>query len=333
MPDSAWSDRSLGHSGIQVGAIGLGCWAIGGPFLDRGGYLGYGPVDDAESVRALHRALELGVRFFDVAGVYGCGHAETLLGHVIRQVTSDVRDSLVIAAKFGYTFSETKREVTGSDVSPAGIRAALEASLKRLGRERVDLYQLHLFDLSLPQALEVRAVLDDLVQEGLIRTYAWCNEQPDAIRAFAAGSQASVVPIMLNVLEGDRDLPAFCANLGLGVTVRRPLGMGLLSGKLRARHVFDTTDMRLRFGWNLQDGKQAAQLQKLERLRDLLTVDGRTLVQGALCWLWAFHPNLIPIPGFKTVAQVEENLGALRFGPLTADVMREIEQRLAPEAG
>ncbi len=331
MPDSAWSDRSLGHCGIQVGAMGLGCWAIGGPFLDRGGYMGYGPVDDAESLRALHRALELGVRFFDVAGVYGCGHAEILLGQAIRQAAPGVRDDVVIAAKFGYTFSETQREVTGTDVSPAGIRAALEASLKRLRRERIDLYQLHLYELPLPQALEVRGVLDDLMREGLIRTYAWCNEQPEAIRAFADGSQASVVPILLNVLEGDRALPAFCASLGLGVTVRRPLGMGLLSGKLRAGHVFDPSDMRLRFRWNLQDGKQAAQLGKLERIRDLLTVDGRTLAQGALCWLWAFHPSLIPIPGFKTVQQVEENLAALQFGPLSAEVMREIEQRLALE--
>ena len=319
--------RVLGKSGITVNGLGLGCWAIGGPFWDKGGYMGYGTVDDAESLRALESALELGIRFFDVAGVYGCGHAENLLGNAIKQYP-DVK----IAAKFGYTFDQESRVISGTDITPAGIRAALEQSLKRLKRDYIDLFQLHLFDVSLEQALTVSEILEELITEGLIRAYSWCNEQPESINAFATQSNASVVPIMLNVLEGNKELPAFCNNLNLGVIVRRPLGMGLLSGKLQAGHQFADNDMRSRFKWNLEMGKQAVQLNQLEAIRELLTVNGRTLVQGALGWLWAFDPNLVPIPGFKTVEQVKENIGAMAFGALPAKTMQEIEAVLNQSA-
>jgi aryl-alcohol dehydrogenase-like predicted oxidoreductase len=307
--------------------MGLGCWAIGGAFWDKGGYMGYGAVDDAESRRALACALELGIRFFDVAGVYGCGHAEVLLGEAIGGYPD-----AVVAAKFGYTFDADTRQVTGTDISLAGIRSALEQSLKRLGRDHIDIYQLHLFDLPLETALEVSGVLDGLVQEGLIRHYGWCCEQPEKLAAFAQNSHASVVPILLNLLEGNRALPALCDDLGLGVMVRRPLGMGLLTGKIQAGHHFDPTDMRLRFGWDLVQGKQAKHLKTLGALRECLTTGGRTLAQGALGWLWAIHPNLVPIPGFKTVIQVQENVGAMQFGALPASTMLEIEAVLQAAA-
>ncbi len=316
--------RTLGKSGIVTSGLGLGCWAIGGPFWERGGFMGYGPVDDDQSLAALHCGLELGVRFFDVAGVYGCGHAETLLGRALR-----VYPDAIVAAKFGYTFDAQSRAVTGTEVTPAGIRAALELSLKRLGRNHIDIYQLHLFDLPLETAFHISGTLDELVREGLIRAYGWCNEQPEKLQDFAAGSRASVVPILLNVLEGNRDLPALGESLELGLIVRRPLGMGLLTGKLSAGHRFNPQDMRLRFHWDLRVGKQAAQLKQLEAIRELLCQGGRTLAQGALGWLWAYHPGLVPIPGFKTAAQVRENVGAMRFGPLSPDTMRQIDAVLS----
>jgi aryl-alcohol dehydrogenase-like predicted oxidoreductase len=316
--------RVLGRSGLEVSAMGLGCWAIGGSFWDRGGYMGYGTVDDAESIRALHCAFDLGIRFFDVAGVYGCGRAETLLGQVLRETRAEV----IIAAKFGYTFTQNPPEVTGTDITPTGIRFALEQSLKRLQREKIDIYQLHLFDLPFDQALDVAGTLDALILEGLIGTYSWCNEQPESITAFARATKASVVPILLNVLEGNQELPQLCAELDLGVIVRRPLGMGLLTGKLQAGHAFEPTDMRTRFKWNLETGKQATQLKQLENIRELLCTGGRTLTQGALAWLWAFHPSLVPIPGFKTIAQVNENVTAMQFGALPQEVMLEINQIL-----
>ncbi len=189
-------------------------------------------------------------------------------------------------------------------------------------------YHLHLFDLPLEQAFEVAGTLDGLVQEGLIGMYSWCNEQPESLTAFARATNASVVPILLNILEGNRELPALCAALNLGVIVRRPLGMGLLTGKLQAGHQFPDNDMRTRFKWNLETGKQAMQLKQLEIIRELLCTGGRSLAQGALAWLWATHHSLVPIPGFKTVAQVEENAGAMQFGELPQTTMLEIDQVL-----
>ncbi len=315
--------RILGRSGIAVDGMGLGCWAIGGPFWDRGGYMGYGTVDSAEAKRALQCALELGIRFFDVAGVYGCGQAETLLGEAIKAYPD-----VIIAAKFGYIFSQDPPAVIGKDISQKGIQTALEQSLKHLQREYIDIYQLHLFDLPLEQALEVSAILDGFQQQGLIRAYSWCNEQATTIEQFARASHASVIPILLNVLEGNKDLLTLCETLELGMIIRRPLGMGLLTGKIQVGHVFDSQDMRIRFKWNLEHGKQAQQLEQLQSIQELLTQGGRTLAQGALAWLWAINPNIVPIPGFKTVKQVEENVAAMQFGALPAVTLLEIEQIL-----
>ncbi|MBX7219030.1 MAG: aldo/keto reductase [Blastocatellia bacterium] len=312
--------RKLGRSGIEISAMGLGCWAIGGPFWDQGGWMGYGAVDDAESIRALRRALDLGITFFDVSDVYGCGHAERVMAEAFGSRTREV----VIAAKFGYTFDEEKRAVTGRDVSPTAIRKACEGSLRRLQREYLDLYQLHLHDLSLDEALTVRNTLDELVSEGKIRWYSWCTEDPERISAFAAGSRSIAAPQLVNVLEHNASLLKVAEDLNLAAIARRPLGMGLLTGKFTSATSFPETDMRTRFKWNLRDGKQAGMLARLERLKELLTADGRTLAQGCIGWVWARSPVTIPIPGFKTVAQVEENVRSLRLGPLEAEHMPEI---------
>src|SRR5207244_412301 len=125
--------RLLGRSGIEVSALGVGCWAIGGPFFEDGRPLGWGEVDDDESVRALRRALELGVTFFDTAAVYGTGHSEEVLGGAF----AGRRDEVVIATKFGITFDPQRRELTGDDADPAGLRGQLEGALRRLGTDHV----------------------------------------------------------------------------------------------------------------------------------------------------------------------------------------------------
>src|SRR5262245_30890654 len=114
--------RSLGRSGIEVSAVGLGCWAIGGPFYRDGGPVGWGEVDDDESIRAIHRALDLGATFFDTSNVYGAGHSERVLGRAL----AGRRDDVAIATKFGNVFDETTLHITGADASPAGIRHACE---------------------------------------------------------------------------------------------------------------------------------------------------------------------------------------------------------------
>ncbi|MCB0073528.1 MAG: aldo/keto reductase, partial [Caldilineaceae bacterium] len=132
--------RTLGRSGIDVSALGMGCWAIGGPFWRGDKPVGWGDVDDAESMRAIARALELGVTLFDTSDVYGCGHSERILGEALR----GRRDQVVIATKFGNVFDEQTRQITDASGDPAHIRAACDASLRRLQTDYIDLYQFHL---------------------------------------------------------------------------------------------------------------------------------------------------------------------------------------------
>jgi aryl-alcohol dehydrogenase-like predicted oxidoreductase len=176
--------RSLGRSGIEVSAVGLGCWAIGGPFFRDGGPVGWGEVDDAESTRAIHRALDLGATFFDTSNVYGAGHSERVLGRAL----AGRRDEVAIATKFGNVFDESTRHITGADASPEGIRRACEASLRRLGTDRIDLYQLHLGDYDPVAAVEVRETLEELVDEGSIRAYGGA---PTTLRARGCSPRVS----------------------------------------------------------------------------------------------------------------------------------------------
>ena len=155
--------RRLGHSGIEVSAMGLGCWAIGGAWTWDGTPVGWGETDDEESIRAIRAAIDLGVSFFDTADVYGCGRSERVLGKAIAGRAEEI----VVATKFGNVFDEETRTWTGEDVSPAAIRQACQASLGRLGREHIDLYQLHIWSLPQARAEEVAETLEELVAAGL----------------------------------------------------------------------------------------------------------------------------------------------------------------------
>lgn len=317
--------RVLAHTGIVVSDLCLGCWAIGGPFWDRGGWMGYGDCDDAISLRCLHRALDLGVTFFDTSDVYGCGHSESLLGQAFGN-----RKDVVLSSKFGFVFNEGERKVAGTDVSPAAIRRSLEGSLRRLQRDVVDVYSLQLWDHPLDKADEVFDTLDDLVSEGKVRSYCWLTDDPARVEYVAGRKHCAGAPQLLNVLENSPALLDLCERHGLPAMSRRPLCMGLLTGKFTPESTFPENDMRHRFGWNFQTGKQAGWLKKLEAIRGVLTRDGQTLAQGALCWIWGRSPLAMPSPGFKTLAQLEENVAAARFGALPPEQMREVEAILRP---
>lgn len=313
--------------------MGLGCWAIGGPWALSGSQDGWGAVDDAESVRALQRAIELGVNFFDTAANYGCGHSEHLLGQVVK----DRRNQIVIATKFGYRVNEAAKEVTpygekeeDSDVA-SHLQADVEASLKRLDTEYIDVYLLHVWGLSIERALEAREGLEELVKEGKIRTYGWSTDRTDAIQAFSTSSNCGVVEQQLSVLDGNTELLTLCEQLNLASINRGPLGMGLLTGKFTSYSSFRNDDVRKYANWHpgFKDGKPTqAWLNALESIREVLTSNGRTLAQGALAWIWARSEKTVPIPGFKTVKQVEENCKAMEFGPLTPAQMAEIDKIL-----
>jgi aryl-alcohol dehydrogenase-like predicted oxidoreductase len=326
-------NRVLGRSGIEVSPLGLGCWAIGGAWTLGGGQAGWTGVDDAESVRAIHAALDLGVNFFDTAANYGAGHSERILGGAIK----GRRGKVVIASKFGYKVDEASKAVTNysqpeedSDAAPH-IREDLERSLRRLGTDYLDVYLLHIWGHKIERALEAREVLEQLVQEGKIRTYGWSTDRVDAIRAFSTSPRCGVIEQQFSVLDGNNELLALCEEWNLGSMIRGPLGMGLLTGKFSPATTFAEEDVRKHANWHpgFQNGKPTAEwLNKLDSIRGVLTAGGRTLAQGALAWLWARSPNTIPIPGFKNVQQAEENCGAMRFGPLAPAQMNEIDRIL-----
>lgn len=321
--------RKLGRSGIEVSALGMGCWAIGGPFFEKGTPLGWGEVDDNESIRAVQRAMELGVNFFDTANVYGAGHSE----RVLAKALAGRRKEVVIATKFNAVFDEQTREVTGSDSTPAGIRKACEESLQRLDTDYIDLYQFHDNGFPADKAEPVRETLEELVKEGKLRAYGWSTDFADRAEVFAQGKNCTSIQLQLNVLDNNTEVIALCEKYNLAAINRGPLAMGLLSGKYTASSKPSIDDVRGEKSpeWMkyFKDGKPSPEwMKKREAVQEILTSQGRTLSQGALAWLWARSEQTLPIPGFRTVAQVEENCGAMQFGALTVEQMNEIETLL-----
>jgi aryl-alcohol dehydrogenase-like predicted oxidoreductase len=325
--------RTLGRSGIEVSAVGMGCWAIGGPWLLSGAEAGWGQVDDAESTRAVHAALNHGANFFDTAANYGAGHSERVLGAAL----AGRRHEAVIATKVGHRVDEAARTVelygateADSDVA-SRLRADLERSLRRLQTDYVDVYLLHVWGLSIERALAARDVFEALVDEGKIRTYGWSTDRPDAVAAFSTGPGCGVVEQELNVFTGNAELLALSQKLNLGNICRAPLGMGVLTGNITPQTRFPKGDIRQAVDWfpGIKDGQANQEwLDNLAAIREVLTSNGRSLAQGALAWLWGRSPNTVPIPGFRTVAQVEENARAMEFGPLTPAQLAEIDRIL-----
>ena len=322
--------RTLGRSGIEVSALGMGCWAIGGPWAEGTQPLGWGVVDDDESVRAVRHALDLGVTFFDTADTYGAGHSERVLGRAL----AGRRDEAVVATKWGYTFDERARQATGGDASPAYLRRAVTDSLRRLDTDRIDLYQLHLGDLPVPRAEALVGALEDLVADGLIRAYGWSTDRADRAAAWGQSARcATAVQHNLSVLRDAPELLAICDKYDLASVARGPLGMGLLTGKYTTGSTLPRDDVRGHApGWLewFRGGRPAPEwLRRVAAVRAALTADGRTLAQGALGWIWARSDRTVPIPGCRTVAQVEENAAALVRGPLPPDQFVEVERQLA----
>jgi aryl-alcohol dehydrogenase-like predicted oxidoreductase len=321
--------RTLGRSGIEVSALGMGCWAIGGPWDFLGGPAGWGASDDAESIRALHAAFDHGITFYDTAANYGTGHSEKLVG----QAFADRRDRVVIATKFGYAVDEAGKAVTEypdrGDVA-ARLPADCDASLRRLNTDVIDLYQFHVNAFPPEEADAVVAVLEDLVAVGKTRAYGWSTDNPDGARVFAQGEHCTAIQNNMNVIQDAPDILAVCAAFNLASINRGPLAMGLLTGKYTAGKTLPEDDVR---GPNapdwmkyFKDGQANPEwLVKANAIGEILRSEGRTLAQGALAWLWARSPRTLPIPGFRTTAQIEENCGALVHGPLTQAQMQEID--------
>jgi aryl-alcohol dehydrogenase-like predicted oxidoreductase len=286
-------------------------------------------VDDEESIRAIHVALDREVDFFDTANVYGAGHSERVLGRALE----GRRSGAVIATKFNAVFDEATRRATGADTSPEGIRKALQDSLRRLKTDYIDLYQFHDNGYPADKAVPVRETLEDLVESGKIRAYGWSTDFPDRAEVFAQGPKCAAIQLQLNVLDDNPAVIALCEKYNLAAINRGPLAMGLLTDRYTAETEVADDDVRgdKSPGWMkyFRAGRPNQEwLAKRDAVREILTSGGRTVAQGSLAWLWARSPKTIPIPGFRTVEQVIENAGAMEFGPLTPDQIREVDEIL-----
>lgn len=306
-------------NGRKVPRIGMGCWAIGGPDSASEQASSYGKVDDNVSRAALRLSYELGARIFDTAAGYGAGHSETLVGEEIAR-----HDDAVIISKF-------------AQVAPEGIRRSVDDSRRRLRRDRIDLMLLHINEHPHDQAGPIFDTLDTLRQEGKIAAYGWSTDSVERAAAYCDREGFVAVENDFNVFTPASAMMALCEQKGLVSISRLPLAMGLLTGKFSSSDRLGSDDVRgANYSWlrYFKDGKPRADyLERIEAIRVLLQTGGRTLAQGALGWILAKSSAALPVPGFKTEAQVRDNLGALEKGPLPGETMAEIDAMLSGSAG
>jgi aryl-alcohol dehydrogenase-like predicted oxidoreductase len=321
--------RILGKSGIEVSALGMGCWAIGGPWTwtqpEAEPYpAGWGKTEDKESIRAIHAGMEAGITLFDTAANYSAGHSETILGQALK----GRRQETLIATKFGHIVNEEKKYVYGDDGLILGnVRSDVENSLRRLQTDFIDIYQLHVGDYDPELALELRGILEELVQEGKIRWYGWSTDLVDRAKVFADGPHCVSIQFRLNAIFDNFEMRKLCEAFNLAGINKDPLNKGILTGKFTSRSTFPEDDIRSQA--NFEDEGITRRLNTVDALRDVLTSSGRSMAQGAIAYIWALDGNMIPIPGFKTVEQVLDNAGAMDFGPLTQQELDQVKQIVA----
>lgn len=305
--------RQLGRLGPRVSALGLGCMGISGS---------YGIPDAEEGIRTIHRALELGVTFFDTADVYGpAPHAnEELVGRALE----GHRDSVILASKCGFVPADG---VTGNrvDGSPKHIRAACEESLRRLNVDTIDLYYLHRVDPRTPVEESVRAMAG-LVDEGKVRFLGLSEVHPNTLRRAHAVHPITAVQSEYSLWTRDPEqgVLAACRELGVGFVPFSPLGRGFLSGKVRTLDNLPEDDFRRSLP-RFQGENLGRNLPLADRLTELARAKGCTPAQLALAWLLHRGPDIVPIPGTKHRRYLEENVAAADLELSDADVVA-IEQ-------
>jgi aryl-alcohol dehydrogenase-like predicted oxidoreductase len=291
--------RELGH-GLKVSAIGVGCM----PMI-KGGNITYGEdADPDEAIKTIHRAIDLGITFFDTAQIYGPFQNEELVGEAIK----GKRDGLIIATKFGFNFDGN--QITGVNGTAANAKAAVEGSLKRLGIDCIDLYYQHRVDPNTPIEDTVGG-LADLVKEGKIKHIGLSEAGPETLRRAAAVAPISALQSEYSLWERDVEdeiLPV-CRELGIGFVPYSPLGRGFLTGQFKSLADLPAND------WRHNDPRWSAEnfdanLAVVERVGEVAAKHGVTHAQIALAWLLTQSDDIIPIPGFKRRVTMEDSVKA-----------------------
>ncbi len=308
--------RKLGHQGLEVSALGLGCMGMS---------QSYGVPDDRESIATLHRALELGVTFLDTAEAYGPLANEELLGRALE----GRRDQVVLATKFGFRFEGGR--LTGTDSRPDHVREVAEASLQRLRTDRIDLLYQHRVDPAVPIE-DVVGAMARLIDEGKVRFIGLSEVGEATLRRAHAVHPISALQSEYSLWERnlERDIIPVLRELGIGLVAFSPLGRGFLTGTAKRAEEYPEDDYR-RGDPRFQAANFDANMRAASVVRDIARRLGATPAQAALAWLLHQGDDIVPIPGTKRRRWLEENVGGASIVLEAAD-LEALDGALPPEA-
>jgi len=285
--------RVLGQQGFETSAIGYGAMGIS---------IAYGPGDEQEGIATIQKAHDLGVTFFDTAELYGWGENEQIVGRAVKSFRDDVQ----IATKFGFTHDY------GQDSRPEHIREVLDNSLRYLGTDHVDVLYQHRVDPNVPIE-DVAGTVKELIDAGKVKYFGLSEAGPATIRRAHAVQPVSMLQTEYSLFEREVEtiFPTL-TELGIGFVPYSPLGRGFLTGTAKPASDYDETDMR-RTDPRWQPGNYEKNLDATRQLAALAESKGGTVAQLALAWLLAQGEHIVPIPGTRSVARIEENVGATGF--------------------
>ena len=310
--------RKLGNNGLEVSALGLGCMGMSSS---------YGTAEERnedESVATIHRAIELGVNFFDTAEVYGPYTNEELLGRALKSK----RNEVLIATKFGFKIENGN--IAGTDSRPQHIREAVEGSLKRLATDRIDLLYQHRVDPNIPIE-DVVGTMADLIGEGKVRFLGLSEAGEQAIRRAQAVHPIAALQSEYSLWERNlepRIIP-LCRELGIGIVPFAPLGRGFLTGKVKRAEEYPADDFR-RNDPRYQGDNFDANMHAAAVVREIADRKSATPGQIALAWLLRKGDDIVPIPGTRQCRHLEDNIGAVEV-TLSDEEMAQLDAALAPD--